>query len=198
MIPLRYALVADGPSDRALFPVLSWAIRQQRPTLRFAQPDFLVRRTRPVEEAVQEAISAYDPNLLFVHRDAERVEREVRRREIPHDDLVVAVIPVRMTEAWLLVDESALRQAAGNPNGRVSLALPPPSRLESVADPKTLLRELLATASEATGRRRRRFDQSAARQRVADLIGDFSPLRELPAFAAFESELESALDHIGA
>ena len=151
-----------------------------------------------VSGGFRESFTSSEPNLLFVHRDAERVDREVRRREIPWNDRVVAVIPVRMTEAWLLVDETALRKAAGNPSGRVSLALPPPGRLESLPDPKTLLRELLAEASEATGRRRRRFDQAAARQRLADLIEDFSPLRDSPAFGAFEAELERALIRIGA
>lgn len=197
MNPLRYALVADGPSDRALLPILSWTLRQRRPPLTFAQPEVVVRGGKSLDATIDETISAYDVDLLFVHRDAERVDREVRRREIPANDRVVAVIPVRMTETWLLSDERALRQAAGNPNGHSVLSLPPVSRLESLPDPKSTLRDLLVVASEATGRRRRRFDQHAARQRLASLIEDFAPLRQLSAFGAFELELEEGLCRIG-
>lgn len=197
MIPLRYALLADGSSDRVLLPLLAWALRQQRPLLAFAQPEVVARRGRGLEDTVLDTIGSYGLDLLFVHRDAERTDREIRRREIPANERVVAVIPVRMTEAWLLLDESALRLAAGNPNGRVPLSVPPLSRLEALPDPKAILRDLLVLASEATGRRRRRFDDQAARQRVVELIEDFSPLRHLPAFEAFERELETGLNRIG-
>ncbi len=197
MIPLRYALVADGPSDRALLPILAWTLRQRRPPLTFAQPDVVVRGGKALDATIDETIAAYGVDLLFVHRDAERVDREIRRREIPANDRVVAVIPVRMTEAWLLTDEKALRKAAGNPNGRAALSLPPVNRLESLPDPKSTLRDLLVVASKAIGRRRKRFDQHGARQRLADLIEDFSPLRQLSAFTAFEAELEEGLGRIG-
>ena len=47
----------------------------------------------------------------------------------------VLVIPVRMTEAWLLIDELALRRAAGNPNGRNPLDLPALKDLEALPEP---------------------------------------------------------------
>ena len=93
-----------------------------------------------------------------------------------------------MTEAWLLIDASAIRRAADNPNGKVSLDLPLTAKLEQVPDPKKVLDRALVVASEKSGRRLKRFerDLSFRRQRVAALIDDFSPLRELDAFRAFE------------
>ena len=52
---------------------------------------------------------------------------------------VVCVVPVRMQEAWLLIDEAALRRAAGDPNGTQPLAMPDVQRLEELADPKQLI-----------------------------------------------------------
>ena len=75
------------------------------------------------------AFEFYPCDVLFVHRDAEaqlpafrreEVTRALAHTEIPH----VPVIPVRMTEAWLLADENAIRRAAGNPNGDEELNLP--------------------------------------------------------------------------
>jgi hypothetical protein len=41
-----------------------------------------------------------------------------------------------MTEAWLLADESAIRCAAGNPNGRVNLNLPDLQAIEDLPTPR--------------------------------------------------------------
>jgi hypothetical protein len=190
---LTYALVADGSSDRALLPILLWSLRRCLPSGTFGPPTFHPRRSRPVAEALTEVLTNYAPDIVFVHRDAEGLSREERRAEIPATEGTVAVVPVRMTETWLLADEQAIRKASGNPNGSVALSLPELRRLESVPNPKTVLRDLLVRASEYSGRRRRAFDRGAAISRLASLIDDFSPLMKLSAFQSFVSELESAL-----
>ena len=133
--------------------------------------------------------------MLFVHRDAEHNTRDRRVFEIERaaeearaSVRYLPLVPVRMTEAWLLIDASAIRRAADNPNGKVSLDLPLTAKLEQVPDPKKVLDRALVVASEKSGRRLKRFerDLSFRRQRVAALIDDFSPLRELDAFRAFE------------
>lgn len=65
-----------------------------------------------------------------------------------HNALITdPVIPIRMTEAWLLLDEAEIRRVAGAPNGKIPLNLPNPAKVESVSDPKALLKETLARAS---------------------------------------------------
>jgi len=107
----------------------------------------------------------------------------------------VKIVPVRMTEAWLLHDEAAIRSAAGNPNGTVPLDLPRGSRAEQEIDPKARLHEAILAASGLAGRRRARL-KSRVRdrsRRVADLIENYEPLRRLRAFQAFEEDLRDAL-----
>ncbi len=103
----------------------------------------------------------------------------------------VPVVPVRMTEAWLLIDEGAIRRAASNPNGTQELELPAIARLEDLSDPKTALHDMLLKASEKRGRRLDQFRKRipSAVHRVAELITDFRPLRQLDAFRAFEAAL---------
>ena len=133
--------------------------------------------------------------ILFVHRDAEGTALAKRLKEVEEaareitDLRYIPLVPVRMTEAWLLIDEKAIRQAADNPNGTERLDLPPIQKLESLPDPKQLLHEALVLASEKKGRRLQQFkrDLPARVHRVAALIDDFSPLRRLPAFHQFES-----------
>src|SRR5262249_52058120 len=105
---------------------------------------------------------------------------------------------VRMTEAWLLIDERAIRQAAGNPNGEAPLLLPKVASLERAPDPKKLLRDSLIRASEKTGRRLQQFERDLGErsQRVPELIPDVSSLRQLPAFQDFEKDAREALTRL--
>jgi hypothetical protein len=102
----------------------------------------------------------------------------------------VCVIPVRMQEAWLLFDEAAIRKAAGNPNGKDTLSIPPLRKLEDVPDPKALLHDLLKTASGLKGGRLKRFDPHKSASRITAYVDDFAPLRALPAFASLEDTIK--------
>jgi hypothetical protein len=200
MTELKYTLLADGPSDDALLPVLSWLLVRQLPETAI-QPQWADLRKLPVRprglsECIRTALELFPCDVLFVHRDAEREPPEHRIHEIrlavdgvdlpvPH----LRVIPVRMTEAWLLFDAAAIRRAAGNPNGDMPLELPALSRVEDLPDPKEVLRSLLREASGLTGRRLKTLRVQV--RRVADLIDDFSPLRHLSAFQRLEKDVHA-------
>ncbi len=199
----RFTLLSDGSSDQALLPILRWTLLQcglDRP-MKGEWADLRDRyRTRGLVERVRAALQYYPCEMLFVHRDAESAPRSVRVEEIRGavgdarvNTPAVHVVPVRMQEAWLLFDEAAIRRAAANRNGTIPLTLPQLRKVESLPDPKSVLHELLRTASErTTGRRRKKFRVEWAALRVSDFISDFSPLRELSAFRAFEQEVRSA------
>lgn len=205
--PLRYTLVTDGSSDACLRFPIEWCLRAMGWfEIEGQWADWRVIPDRGVGLAgrLVAAIGHYPAELYFVHRDAEREPVEHRLSEI-RDALEwskvgkhVCIVPVRMTEAWLLHDEGAVRTSAGRPRGTVPLDLPPPSRVEQVPDPKTVLRDALLAASEARGRRRKQKlrDFGAMRFRVAELIRDYAPLRALSAFSRFEDELRVVLESL--
>lgn len=207
MISLRFTLVSDGASDRALLPVLSWLLRQHtRCGLQPQWADLRILRKPPrnLEERIKTALELYPCDLLFVHRDAERESYETRVAEIRRylqGDLsklpAVCVVPVRMQETWLLFDEAALRLAADNPRGTMPLSMPPLERLEEVPDPKNVLYELLSRACGLRPGRLRRFQPSIRIHRLAELIEDFSPLRRLPAFQALETDIATLVATLG-
>lgn len=204
MEELRYTLLSDGPSDKALMPILTWLLRQHVPNLPI-QPrwsDLRRLRTPPRElhERIRSSIELYPCDLLFVHRDAETASLEERLGEINQVvsnaivdrqmPAVICVVPIRMTEAWLLFDINAIRQAAGNPHGTVPLNLPPLLNIENLSDPKEVLCDILCAATELGTRRRKRFNTNIAVQRIPEYIEDFSSLRSLSAFIALEEELK--------
>jgi hypothetical protein len=202
MDSLTCTLLGDGPSDDALLPILRWLLGRCVPhvPVQLQWADLRGLRKRPVglAERLRCALDLYPCDLLFIHRVAEREAAQHRVLEIaaavgaaavapPH----VCVVPVRMTEAWCLFDEAAIRRAAGNPNGRQLLDLPRLQDLEAIPDPKQLLRALLRHASGLRGRRLHQLNVPP--RRVTALIDDFSPLRGLGAFRRLEDEFRRAL-----
>lgn len=208
MNSLRFTLVSDGPSDAALLHPLRWLL-QENGINRPMEPAWADLRSLPkalptLEIKIRAAIELFPCDLLFVHRDAEREPRANRVHEIRaaiqriSTDFFAGrpyacVVPVRMTEAWLLFDEAAIRQAAGNPSGDTPLNLPSLSRVEDLPDPKAVLNEALLRATEKPARRLRKFRTGQAVQRVAELIHDFAPLRRTTAFQALEQDLKDVL-----
>ena len=209
MKPFRYTLVADGPSDRCLLPIINFVLGSVTGVAEagfvsaFAEPSLVAGGAGGLAARMLRACTLYPCDVLFVHRDAEREERVRRVEEISRAATeaelrtVVGVVPVRMTEAWLLISEAAIRRAADNPNGTVHLQLPRLSDLETVPDPKALLFDLLTRASEKSGRRLQQFrtvpNLGHRRSRLATIIEDFSPLEQLSAFRAFRDDTHAVL-----
>jgi hypothetical protein len=187
MTVLRATLLSDGSSDRALLPALDWLLQSKVTGLSLQRTQWAEWRNlktppRSLEEKLRFAVEYYPSDLLFIHRDAEAQDPEIRRAQIWHAVLEVGiapssvcVVPVRMTEAWLLLDERAIRVAAGN-----------------TPDPKEILFEALRVASEHTGRKLRSLRVERLRHRVAELM-NYEVLRSLSAFQRLETELTEVL-----
>lgn len=207
--PLRYLLITDGSSDACLLHPIDWLLRAcdwHECVGEWADLRALPESTRTLGDRLRFALAYYSSDVVFVHRDAEGERPEMRIAEIATaiaqlgGSLThVCVVPVRMSEAWLLHDEAAIRRTAGKPNGKQQLDLPGLSRIETLADPKSVLRDALLVASGATGRRRKQKlrDFGIMRHRVAELIEDYSPLRALSAFGRLEYDLRSILLQLG-
>ena len=198
MSSVSLTLLADGSSDRVLLPFIEMLMDRHCPepfATRFA--DGLPPNARTTSERMKAAVDLYPCDLLFVHRDAESPDASVREAEIRQGlsgilplPALICVIPVRMTEAWLLTSEAAIRAAVGNPNGSIELNLPPVARIESV-DAKEVLFRALETAKDLGARRRARFRPEAYRHRVAELFQDTESLRALPSFQHLETQVSA-------
>jgi hypothetical protein len=210
MRELRYTLLSDGSSDQALLHVLDWLLSEHVVDCAIQSEWADMRRLpnppRTLSHRIRRALDLYPCDLLCIHRDAETASRGVRVAEIrgaveQAADTVcvpaICVVPVRMSEAWLLFDEAALRRAAGNPNGKQPLQLPAISDLEGLPDPKSILHDILLEASGLRGRRRSQLSAGKLAARVAELTGDFSPLRALPAFMSLEEEVRQVIELSG-
>lgn len=211
---VRFVLLCEGSSDQALVSHLrkllshcgaSEVVGNSIPFGCVRPPDppdppekrprsLLARRI----DTVLSADSALD--LIFIHRDADAAGLDSRAQEIGEIMRVVQcgsdwlpVIPVRTTEAWLLLDEAAIRRVAGNPRGRQPLQLPRPSQVENVSDPKETLRNALADASGKQGRRlqtaRKSFNQH--RRILLEQLPVGGALKQVPAWHCLERRVSA-------
>jgi hypothetical protein len=193
---LSYVLVADGGTDRALVPIIDWAIHRLDPEVEILEAEFRKRKG-----PVKEFLDAFETGamIVFVHRDGENANLENRLQEFDGVDRgdVVPLVPIRMTEAWLLVSAAAIAKAADRPGAAITV--PSVQQLDTIANPKQLLEErLMQAAGNPTGRRRKRFHQSIVDRRinVSSLVEDFSPLEAVPAFQRFQADLQAQYPYV--
>ncbi|MFD3805802.1 hypothetical protein ACFWTC_19810 [Streptomyces sp. NPDC058619] len=206
----RVLFIGEGSSDNGLVPHVESIAARKGLGVSITVPDFGLLRpptghsVRDKLRAARELHGTYD--LAVVQRDADRGPAQDRRDEIEQAVCAewpglrhVAVVPVRMLEAWLLLDEACLRQVAENPRGRVSLDLPKGTAAERVADPKQLLKDSLARASEYKGRRLTQFQKrfSQHRLRMLELLDPEGPVACLPSWQDFVKDLDEAFETLG-
>jgi Domain of unknown function (DUF4276) len=211
MREIRYTLLCDGTSDKALIPIISWLIRDLLPdvSVQSQYADFgLLRKPPPLsalDQRMEKAVSLYPCDILFVHRDAEKDSFESRKNEIlkffqkintTFSEKFVPVVPVRMMETWLLIDEDAIKKAAGNRNYAPKIDLPKSKNLESISEPKDYLHDLLKKVSGLKGRRLENLKVSQTVHIIADSIEDYSQLRELQAFKQLENDVKKVLKEL--
>ncbi|HEY5835170.1 hypothetical protein [Streptomyces sp.] len=206
---VRALYLCEGSSDMGLRLHIEEIAADEGKEILVTSPDF-DRLRYPVGHSVADKLRAArklndkgsDYDLVVIHRDSDDGPPERRRREIAAAVSAawpglthVPVIPVRMLEAWLLLDTAAIREVAGNPNGRVALGLPKPARAEAVADPKHLLKEAIAKASEEKGRDLRKLQNrfSENRRRLLQMLDRQGPVSQLASWKAFDAELREAL-----
>ncbi|GBL34863.1 hypothetical protein EMGBS15_04580 [Filimonas sp.] len=205
---IRYTLIADGSSDKALMNIIKWLLDDLYPRIAFEGQfaDFRHMPSPPEAGDVQAKIITaeewYPFDILFYHRDAETSRNNIvaeRTQEIreqmdeKYHPCTICLVPVRMMESWLLFDADAIKKAAGNRRYNGQLDLPALNRLESIPSPKQRLHDILKQASELKGRKLAKFNVHEAVHLVAENIQDFAPLRNLPAFQQFEAELRRLL-----
>lgn len=199
--------MAEGSSDMPLADVVESLFLDRGVPLVLARPDFAMlpvkinkdvgSRLKAGRDLVREHL-----DLVVVHRDADNAGADARLAEIrravtetaacPH---VVPIVPIRMTEAWLLLDQDAIRTVAGNPRGTSPLALPQRHEVERIADPKVTLRAALSTAANVTGRRRERLERRFPenRRQLLERLDTHGPVTHLAAWRTLVAAIDDVI-----
>lgn len=213
---LGLALYAEGPTDyHFLRPLLqrlcedictrnargmvdiSEVLALNHPACANAEP-----RENRILAAARAARGAW--NILFVHADGaghpERARSEqvepafaALKRDFSAAEFGVAVIPVRETEAWTILDGDALRRVFGTRLSDQQLGLPAaPHAAEATSDPKATLDHAFRKARTT----RRRTSVSPYLNALGEQVA-LDRLRAAEAFARLEADLTTALQTLG-
>lgn len=195
--------IGEGSSDMPIAEIVESLFLDRGVSIRLSKPDFglLGGVKKDVRSRIEAATELADGgiDLIVVHRDADNAGTRSRRDEIDRavaslrsTATILPVIPVRMTEAWLLLDERAIRTVAGKPSGRTTLGLPGWREVERHADPKQLLGECLLKAADETGRRRERvanrFNQN--RRQLLERLDRNGPVTRLESWQRLVSDID--------
>lgn len=197
-----FAFLREGTSDDGLVPHLGellvrGGLDQVMGTARDYKGPIGARLQ---QVAAEEAVV----DVVFVHRDTDEPSDAQRRSEIAAavdeigeglQAIVIPVVPVQELEAWLLLDEAAIREVVGKPSKRAPLNLPRRARVEVTSSPKEILKTALLTASETSGRRlkeeKTRF--SERRRTLLERLDIDGPIQELPAWEALVRDVDAAV-----
>jgi hypothetical protein len=215
---LGLALFAEGPTDYRFLSTLLRRLAEDR-CLRRGREIIEISEVLPLDapagcqerdrgprirEAALAARGAF--SILFIHSDGAGdpdgarawnvapAAEEIASRFEATEARVVAVIPVRETEAWTLTDGDALRGAFGTNLDDATLGLPgQPKEVEAIRDPKQALAEAFLRVV-GKGRRRRAVAQLLE---AISLRVRLERLRRVPAFRRLEEDLDQALTELG-
>jgi hypothetical protein len=192
MRPLTVGLFAEGKSD---LQFLGGVLERQLTKLSFEGGEFDFSGVLPAQVSTVSVASRLDEavvgaaagcNLVFVHHDHNEAGKiEALRGRLDSAGVargrIVAVVPVRETEAWMLADREALAAIRGT---RLE-GVPDSARaLEGLADPKATLRT--ARGGSVDDELFQRLGNTVRLDRLA----------ELPAYQSFLQDLDTALKEL--
>ena len=205
----RYALLAEGNSDDALIPILTWLLKRNGVVFDIVSDRVNEALLRPYPNRcrlskmgwrIQESLEEYAPALLFVHRDADAPKPDSRLEEIKNGCAeavneagisCVCVVPVQELEAWLMADPKAICALCDRPAMLTKVKFPKLRELERLARPKERLEELLAKVDGRNAKERTQAGITAPR--IVEYMDDFSLLLKMPAFAALDKEIAAII-----
>lgn len=208
MSPLiKIGIFAEGPTDNRFLPSVvkrtfeevAWTCRQQ---INILEPEVIDDLHFPhtfAEKVLAAARQAQQRGVtvLCVHTDADdendhqafqfKIQPAFERIHQSTEEvckLPVAIVPVQMTEAWMLADTELFKKELNTNKTDFELGIH--RSPESIANPKAVIEEAIRIATQGTGRRQRRYQLhiSDLYQPVGQQVS-FDKLSELPSFQRF-------------
>jgi hypothetical protein len=144
-------------------------------------------------------------HVICVHCDSDTgtTEPVLRNKINPAFNLVnktagtcknlVAVIPVQMTEAWMLADIELFLKEINTNKSCNDLSLPCKThQIEKIADPKSRIKNAIRTAQTNTPKRRNKLSISDLYTPISQKL-TLQKLEQLPSFIAFKENAKQSL-----
>lgn len=159
-----------------------------------------------VRNAIRSGVASYGVMALAMHADSDKDSYEERLyhkfspvmkslASSPEEcNVLIPIIPVRMTEAWMLADKELLKEEIGTvfPDNELGLDKKP----ESVSDPKKLIEDDLRLISSGNPKKFRTIEISELYSALGSKVS-LQKLRLLPSYCKFVDSIRDALRQYG-
>jgi hypothetical protein len=160
-------------------------------------------------EASKLAFNKFSILVLFVHTDADDKDDETvfRNKINPAQELLlsqednicckkmVAIVPIQMTESWMIIDRGLLKSEIGveESDAELGIHLNP----ETLHDPKAVIEGIIRISKEGKTKRKRNkgLDISDLYQIIGQKI-ELSELEKLPSYLKFKNSLIEVLKEL--
>ena len=158
-----------------------------------------------VLEASRVALDKFGVLILFVHTDSDSVSDDLifQSKIFPSQKILseqdnnycknmVAIVPVQMTESWMIADKKILKEEIGveKTDTELGIHLNP----ESITNPKELIEEIIRISKEDLSKRRR--NKGLVISDLYQIIGqklELSELEKLSSYLKFKNSLKDKL-----
>jgi len=173
-------------------------------------PEYLKKEGDGIVEQVVNMIKKYPFfHVICIHRDADSPTKEdilknsihpafqaVKKMDVHVCKNLVPIIPVQMTEAWMLSNIDLLKEKMGTSKSNNELGLPNKLKaIETLSDPKYDISEALRIAQLNQSKRRKKLTIS---QLYSPLSQELSvdDLLKLPSYVDFIADINNSLKQL--
>ncbi|MDI9309094.1 MAG: DUF4276 family protein [Limnohabitans sp.] len=156
-------------------------------------------------EASKVAFDKFGILFLFVHTDADSVNDNLafQSKIIPAQELlkqkddgfckhIIAVVPIQMTESWMIADKELLKNEIGIDKSDVDLGIH--LNPELINDPKTAIEEIIRISKADVTKRKR--SKGLVISDLYQIIGQKTELSELEKLSSYQKFKNSLIDKL--
>lgn len=158
-----------------------------------------------VLEASKVATEKFGVLLLFVHTDSDAIDYDLifQSKIIPAQKILseqddkycknmVAIVPVQMTESWMIADKTLLKEEIGieKSDAELGIHLNP----ETITNPKNVIEEIIRVSKEDETKRKR--NKGLTISDLYQIIGQKVDLTELEKLSSYNKFKQSLIDKL--
>jgi hypothetical protein len=162
-----------------------------------------------VLKAAEKAKNDFEILILFIHTDSDNRDDSIifSTKIIPSKELIdeqedekvckkiVAIVPIQMTESWMLADKELLKNEIGIEGSDLELGIH--KNPEEIANPKAVIENIIRLSKEKQVKRKR--NKGLTISDLYQIIGqktDVSQLEKLPSYMKFKNSLIDKLKEL--
>jgi hypothetical protein len=211
---LQIGYTAEGTTDQRFLSniirkTFEHAVYDCNTGIEVYEPEYLPKPEGDFVSQIVRVSSEYSYfHVICVHSDSDHpsIENVLRNKIEPALHAVrksenacknlVAIIPVQMTEAWLLADFELLKAKIGTDRTNNELGLPTRiNQIEGLSNPKEVVSGAIRKAQETLSKRRRKLSVSSLYSPISQEIS-IDILTKLPSFNRFLGEVRKSLQYL--